>query len=151
MTPNELYAREPEKTGKDLSILVGFYYNHLKEIDCLPYYDIELDSEKNTRITIKYYKDFDFDGRRFWLLASVWFDDKPIMIIQNAGREGDDHHRRIITDASGYADMVKYVAHNLIIAKAFDQVEANTYDPDADVEDLDSFYGNRLDGYFARY
>lgn len=152
MTPNELYAREPEKTDRDIEILVGFRYNHIKEIDNLDYYGTKLDTEKNDRIEIKYYKDFNFDGRRFWRLASVWFDDKPIMTIQNAGREGDDSYRRIITDAPGYGEMAKYIAKELIIydLNSID-VKDDFYDADEEVEGIDNFYGNSLDGHFSRH
>jgi hypothetical protein len=152
MTPNELYARVPEKTDKDLEILTGCYYNHIKEIESLSQYGVKLDPEKNDRIEIKYYKDFDFDGRRFWRLASIWFDDKPIMIIQNAGREGDDSHRRIITDSSGYGEMIGYIAKELIIyeLQSNSKAEDGFYDADEDVEGIDDFYGNSLDGYFER-
>jgi hypothetical protein len=126
VTPAELYARKPERVDHIVGVLGGFYYNHMPEIDdgYMPYED------PNKRIAIRYYKDFDFDGRRFWRLAAVCFDGLPFMIIQNAGREGDDHHRRFITDLHQYKDAVKYV---LSIAKIPDRHETEK------------------DGYFERY
>lgn len=153
MTPNELYAREPEKKDKDLDVLVGHRYNHIKEIESLSMYGVKLAPGKNDRITIKYYKDFDFDYKRFWRLASVWFDDTPIMIIQNAGRGGDDHHRRIITDPVRYGEMIGYIAKELIIYELAGnkKLDGDVHQIDEDVKGIDDFYGNNLDGYFERH
>ncbi len=153
MTPNELYKRMPENSHFDLTCLVGFYYNHIPELDA---YDINNANEKEQRILIKEYKYFDFDGRRCWRLASVWFDDnnladlrhKPVMIIQNAGREGDDHDGRFITDEKLYLEMVTYI-RSLINDRPYQT--SDVVDPDVDINNLTSFYGNELDGHFERY
>jgi len=150
MTPNELYKRVPEKIVLAIEpaseffgggYLEGFYYNHVPEIDGQSKYN------PSDRIKCYIYKDFDFDGRRFWRLAAIWFDDKPIMIVQNAGREGDDHSERFITNWEGYCEMVQHIM-SLRIPDEFEQ--ENLVDPDTDIEGLTSFYGNELDGYFTR-
>jgi hypothetical protein len=38
------------------------------------------------------------DSRRYWELCTAWFDNQPFMIIRRAGREGDDHKSRFITN-----------------------------------------------------
>lgn len=155
MTPNELYKRMPENSHFDLDNLVGFYYNHIPEIDA---HDISNANETEQRVLIKEYKFFDFDGRRFWRLASVWFDGtkddkladayKPVMIIQNAGREGDDYDGRFITDEKLYLEMVTYI-RSLINDRPYQT--SDVVDPDVDINNLTSFYGNELDGHFERY
>jgi hypothetical protein len=148
-TPNELYALEPEKvlTGvfnEHDYIWWGCYFNHVPEID--EYADYE-DSDK---LEVRIYKDFDFDGRRFWRLASIWYDGQPVMIIRNAGREGDDHVSRFVTDRARYIEMV---AHILSLQKVKeDEINDEDFvDPDEEVTNLLEFYGNSLFGWFERY
>ncbi len=151
MTPNELYMRIPENSHYDLEYLIGFYYNHIPEIE-----EISDANEKEQRVLIKEYKNFDFDGRRIWRLASVWFDDnnladfghKPVMIIQNAGREGDDRTGRFITDEKLYMEMIIYLRS---LVKEDRPITSDVVDPDVDINNLTSFYGNELDGHFERY
>src|SRR6185369_14813929 len=94
MKPSDLYARDAEDTWKDLSVLMGCYYKHLPELEQV--WD-RLDLEKNEKVQIKVYRYVDYDGR-------------PVMIIRNAGREGDDHHSRFITDGGRYFEMLKYLS-----------------------------------------
>ena len=155
MTPNELYNRMPEDSHFDLECLIGFYYSHIPEIESLAFTNANEDEQ---RVLIKEYKYFDFDGRRFWRLASVWFDDtkddkladayKPVMIIQNAGREGDDHDARFITDEQLYMEMVTYIRS---LKKEDPNEVYDVVDPDVDINNLTSFYGCDLDGHFERY
>lgn len=142
MTPAELYLRTPEEESKDLSILKGCYYDHLPEVG-----KQGCSFEGNERVTVKYYKLFRFDYRRFWCLASVWLDDLPFMIIQNAGREGDDWHARLITDQEKYSKAVLYLRSFVPI----ELIEFPITPLDFDIPTLTSFYGNSLDGYFERY
>ena len=160
MKPNELYAREPVKVvvpfseeseyGAEyqLRYFCGFRYNHLG-VDDIDIWGIE-SINRSTRVEIKIHKDFDFDGRRFWRLASVWFDRQPVMIIQNAGREGDDYIGRIITDGGRYTLMVKHI-YSLFQYKQGEEFNGDLRDPDEDFDDVDNFYGNNLDGYFERF
>ena len=143
MTPNEMYALEPESVTKDIGILVGYGYNHIPEISFD--FGCEIELESNQRVEVRYLKDFCFDGRRVWILASVWFDGKPVMIIQNAGREGSDHERRFLTDTSTYKEMVGYIQSLLSSVTEDDLVIT---DPDSEVPDLDKFYGHSLSSEF---
>lgn len=145
MKPQELYKREPEKVERDINYLFGTYYNFLPEIEN-PYVWIEPEEVKD--MEVKIYKFFDFDGRRFWKLASVWYKGKPVMITRNAGREGDDHATRFVTDEKQYKLMVEYIKS--ILPVEFTKVE-DVVDPNEDIKDLETFYGNTLDGYFERY
>ena len=151
MTPAALYERKPESVDHTVGILNGFYYNHVPELegDILPYED------PNKRVQIRYYKNFDFDGRRFWRLASVWYETKdcgwkPFMIIQNAGRAGDDHRKRFVTDAALYKEAARYLKTIVMFPERSD-LDKDVVDPLADVPKLTEFYGNELDGYFARH
>ena len=132
--------------------MYGFLEHHIPDIDTFNF-DFT-DNEKTKHIEIRYYKNFDFDGRRYWALAGVFFNEvnnaaarqEPVMILQNAGREGDDHNERFITNEDGYLRMMKY------LRSCMDTDEPNIqYLPDEDIEELDTFYGNSLNGHFKRF
>lgn len=141
MTPNELYKREPEQTVSfietdwDESYIRGCYYNHIPEIDGYAKY------KPTDRIQIRIYKFVLFDSRRFWRLASFWLDDKPVMIIQNAGREGDDHANRFVTSQPLYVEMVSL----LLSLQEPEEIQSDITDPDEEMGEITYFYGYDLD------
>jgi hypothetical protein len=140
MKPSDLYAREPKETWTDVSALVGCYYNHVPELENF-WQHLKLD--RNTKVTIKVYGFLREDTRRFWLLGGVFFAGGPVMIIRNAGREGDDHRSRFITHPASYYDMIKYLAS--LSDPAPKEFEAsNVMSPDQDIEGLGTFYGKTL-------
>ena len=143
-TPRDLYALEPERRDRDLSILKGCYYDHLPELTD-GFYLFEYTAE---RVEIRYYKDFDIDGNRLWRLASVFFDGKPVMILQNAGRAGDDHARRLITDLDQY---YRLVFHLRTYFNTEGESAGDVVALDEPVEGLVEFYGGYLFGHFTRY
>lgn len=143
MTPAQLYARQPESEDSRLSSLHGFNFNHVPELDPATYPDMDPAS----RIVIRYFKNFEFDCRRFWLLAAVCIDGAPFMVIQNAGREGDDHVGRFVTDAGLYTKAAAYLAS---LSRPSDG-KTTFVSPDEEVPGLTDFYGTSLDGSFRRY
>jgi hypothetical protein len=143
-TPNDIYALQPESHAA-LNILTGCYYDFIPETGLQSW---DLHDMASPRVDIRVLKEFYFDHRRFWRLATVWFDGKPVMIIQNAGREGDDHAERFITDADVYMEMI---AHLKSITPAKMESEDKIVAPDQVNEKLTFFYGNALDGYFERF
>lgn len=152
MKPSELYARVPEETTKDLDYLLGCYYNFIPEAiseETQHFMYNNNGMKENTRVEIRIYKYFDFDGRRFWRLTGVFFGGLPVMITQNAGREGDDHTARFVTDVHAYKKMVKYIRELLPLP---DEEEIpDVVSADDDFPGLTDFYGNSLDGYFERF
>ncbi len=148
MKPKELYNLQSESETNDLNLLKGMYYNHIKELDLDTYYFHDNVLELNTKITIKILKDFSFDHRRYWRLATVWFNNKPIMIIQNAGREGDDHSKRFITDEKMYLEMVTFIKS--LLDREIPEVE-DLIDQNTNLIDIDTFYGYSLDSEFEEH
>lgn len=137
MTPRDLYAMTPIRSVKDPSYLQGCYYNHLEEagdVNNLP------GPPDDYLVEVQYIKNHCFDGRRTWTLATVWFKDKPVMVIQNAGREGDDHYERFITDAVLFKEMVDHIKS----LKEQDEPLMGVVDLDQDNPALTSFYGYDL-------
>jgi len=147
MKPSELYKREVEKVDNKIEHLFGHYYNHVPEIHQFDEgYWIENDPTED--IEIHYFKDFCFDGRRTWTLAGVKFRGEWVMITQNAGREGDDHTARFVTNIEVYNNMLNHI-QSLIVGD--EEPLTHQVDVDVDIEGLGSFYSNSLDGVFKRF
>ncbi len=144
MNANQIYALESGSIDISLATLYGWGYNHVPEIDWDEAADEEL---KNERVTVRIVKHHNYDWRRFWRLASVWLDDKPVMIIQNAGREGDDHHARFVTDSEAYREMVEYII-SLFPKPQMKYVE--TIDANENIPGLTRFYSQCLEGPFRK-
>jgi hypothetical protein len=97
ITIQQLYTLNPESTNLHL-------YNFLQHIG--EYFDCDLE---NTKIETRIVRRINFDHRRYWQLASVWFEGKPFGVIQNAGREGRDHVKAFWTDADVYGRAIQYL------------------------------------------
>lgn len=91
----------------ELWSLKGFYYDHIPELGLNDIGYIR--HGNNTRVVIKTHVDHNFDGRRFWRMQSVWLDGQPVMITQNAGREGDDYSERFILNYAAFVNMIAYL------------------------------------------
>jgi hypothetical protein len=134
MKPADFYQLTPIEIlegAEAIGELKGCYYNHIPEIvDDLGWLT------ENTQVFVKSVGYKHIDDRRYWQIAGVWFNEKPIMIIQNAGREGDDHARRFITDEKGFLDMIDYI-RKLINPAIQDKI----YSIEDNIEDLTEFYG----------
>lgn len=137
MNAKQIYELNVLRENKELYEIMGFYYNHIPEVD---FYGVDL--SLNTKVVVKEHGYHNFDGRRFWRLASVWYNDKPVMIIQNAGREGDDHAKRFVTDGKLYSDMVYYL---FSLEKKPDVKVNDIIADDIDIPELTCFYGHSLD------
>jgi hypothetical protein len=163
VTPEELYKISLNSDIEpiyDLSYLApeGSYFNHIRELDpelIRSTGDELTHTTRNHYVKIYLLKNFNFDGRRFWRLGTVFFMDNPVMIIQNAGREGDDHRQVYITNFGTYRDMVEYI-YRISRPKRPEFYEQNDeyrsiVKSDENIADLIEFYGNKLGGYFEPY
>lgn len=144
MTPNNLYEMEPEKVTNEF-VPYLLKNSHVYESG-VPDHDIDWDF-KSDKIEIRVLKDFDFDGRRCWTLCTVWYEEHPVMIIQNAGREGDDHVARFITARERFIEMCIYLRSLVDIEDSDEDVVSC----DKDIPELTDFYSNNLYGFFERY
>lgn len=150
LTPEDIYSMTSQKIHHNIHILCGCYYNHLEDTGIDPFeieHQYDLTSE---RIAIHEIKNFNFDSRRYWRLATVWFDNSPVMIIQNAGREGDDHAERFITNKQKFLDMAQHIK-SLLPIKPKDDITDIVEPTQVLGRKLICFYGNSLDGYFEYY
>lgn len=149
MKPKDLYNMTPERTERivdEWGWPNRVLEHHIPEISSFDLWTKNA-FDQTYRVCINVYKHFDFDSRRYWRLASVVLDGKPIMIIRNAGREGDDHCTRFITDPNGYKELVKLIFS--LYNPRYEELEI--VDENEDIPDLTEFYGNKLDGHFERH
>jgi hypothetical protein len=156
---NELieYAEETKYTPlKEYTRkLVGCYYNHIPEL--VDYNNNHvLDGFYNDGLIVKTIAHFDYDGRRYWNLSMVYFKDISFMMVQNAGREGDDHAHRFIFNDGKYKEIIAELStienpsEYAIFDNAIDGIILN--DDTTIVEDLEEyckeytqFYGNDIE------
>jgi hypothetical protein len=133
MTPRELLAMIPQSVSHDV-------YRVLRE---LPEVDTDVLVDTDESLEWREYAYHNFDGRRIWLLASIHFRGRAALIVQRAGREGDDHHERIVVDVQAYADLVRYAWS--LPKKWPDMISYRCAELDTDDEELTQFYGHSLD------
>lgn len=135
-TPAALYASGFVEESLDVKyFLWGTYFDHVPEVDR------DGDYSSNTRVRVRVHAHYDHDYRRFARLASVWVDGAPVMVIQNGGREGDDHHMRFVTDLGGYRDLVSYLRSINSL-----EIPDEVISPDQEVDGLTYFYDTNLLG-----
>jgi len=135
MTLNEIYALTPASVSNELHRVRKF-------IPESEWGYAELSQDEFPFLQIKYYADHCFDGRRVWELYSIWFNDKPIMLCQEAGREGDDHDESFITDPQAYRDLVNEI-RKFAVTPTEDKC-----DPNVDLPEYTEFYRNNLSEFY---
>lgn len=150
MKISELLQRTPEKVSRDLSYLFGSTCFVPEALDHAGYVAVDLvPPGESDRIEVRVFKEHNFDYRRIWRLAAVYLDGEPVMVIQNAGREGDDYARRFIVDRERYYQLVQAIQ---MIPRSRKEEMEDLYSMEDDIEKLTTFYGASLDqGHWERY
>lgn len=121
------------QAGGDWNDLFGCYYSHIPEVER---HSINYELADKCNISVGYFKYKDFDDRRIWALGKVMLDNVPFMIIQNAGREGDDWSERYIFNEEVYNKAVS------VLRSCYEKEE--NYDlasVDDELKGLVEFYG----------
>lgn len=131
-TPNEFYEMEPIKTSYNLYEIDDHLEELYTEVGYIP--DLE-----QSRVLIKYYMYEHIDHRRVKIFGSIWFDNKPVMLFRNAGREGYDEYDRFITNESLYWEMLDYIRSLLGYSKP---ELRDVIPPDEPCPRLHVFYGD---------
>lgn len=133
VTPAQLYAIEQYEEDFEIGSLWGRYYNHVPEIEDYYAHRINFESIKNEkRIVRRILKHVNYDARRYWEIATVWFDGNPVMVTKNASREGDDNYGRYVTDLNVYGDMVRYLFGKMMVEDGLTKV-VGLNDPQSDI------------------
>lgn len=109
----------------------------------LNFFDMQHE-QKPVRLVKKTHVSYCFDGERVWMLSSMWLDGKPFMLIQNAGRGGDDHQERFITNSELYDAAVVYLQS---LVKSEPSYKHELYQEDYNDEEVTSFYGHHMEEF----
>lgn len=138
MRPIDIYNKTIKTTEKENSVFN--MEEHFPEINFYELGSSSFVEENSSKLTI--YSNFfhSFDYRRYICIYSAWFDGKPFMIMQNAGREGRDHENRFITDIKTYHECMKYLQS--FYAENFPY---EIYSENEDLPELTNFYGYTIE------
>ena len=139
-TPAELYALKP--THVDYGTWHTINVHLSSDVD---YFSLtgNFDAiEKQQRMETRTIVDHDYDGRRGWTLQTVWFDGKPVMVVNSSGRDGDEYHGRWITDSALFGELVAFLRSFTPEAKG-DQVKAS-----AKIPAMTEFYNHSIHDYY---
>lgn len=136
----EPFEGEPDK---DMSCLAGCHFNHVPEVQDSEAWPVFLLAVEVPGVEVRWWVDHSFDHRRVWRIGCVFLDDKPVMVIKNAGREGDDYTARDIIDSGLYAELVARLVVALARMKEEARPTESVVGPEDEVE-VD-FYGESFD------
>lgn len=134
----ELFAQTPLRIERGLGALVGFYYNHLPEVDETSLSGLRYREGAFQEIEVVVFHEAIEDHRRSWLLYGVRFGGRWVMLCRNAGRELDDYHDRQVVDVDAYRALIAYVRAEL--ARLGETPEPEAVSMDTPVEF--TFYGH---------
>lgn len=157
-TIEELLKTEPEKIvnafdGSKDNWLISYCCNHLSELGawCFEEQVASLLINKTCeRIKVHVYKDHPYDQRRLWRLGVIYFDNRPVMVVQNAGREGSDHFERFIINKENYVSLLKhlinYILSNDDLLNSITK-DIKVTDQNEEIKNLTEFYHNSLSNF----
>ena len=131
MSAADLYAMTPIETSHSLWRI----RDHLTEFRD-DWFGLR-DNDEDDKIECRTLADPYIAGDRCHWLATVWFEAKPVMIIQTGGRGGSDHQQRFVTDPGALARMVDYIRATMFEA----QPPKDVIDVNTPLRALTTFYG----------
>jgi hypothetical protein len=138
VTPRQLLAREPIRTerGRDAAYwLEGCYFNHLPEAGAMWIHEMPADADLSG-LEWRLFGQIYIDHRRYHHLAAVYLHGLPVMIITNAGREGDDHSERFVLNEHKVWELAKLVSTTA--------TETPVVGLDQDLPSMTFFYGEEI-------
>jgi hypothetical protein len=140
-SPAELYVLKPTR------IDYGSWHTistHFQE-DNFSYFDVDTDAiEQTQRMETRTLVDHCSDGRRTWTLQTVWFDGKPVMVVNSSGRDGTEYSERWITDPEQFGKLLAFL-------KSFapePEGLSGFVKADTKIPAMTEFYGNTLHDYY---
>ena len=144
--PNDIYRLTPESISNNLEYIANPYFNHVSEtIHDFSLFHVIRSDQIEIRIiseVVKYHRSEVVKYHRIvWRLATVWFDNKPVMVIQNAGKYGHEHSKKFVTDRKTYKRMCDHIKELISIENEDDIKEI---DADKNIKGLVKFYGHRI-------
>jgi hypothetical protein len=137
-TPIELYTLKPVRVDYADFHTVAV---HLPEIN---QYELDFDGiEAGRRFETRTIVDHDYDGRRGWTLQTVWFDGKPVMVVNSSGRDGDEYHQRWVTNLKRFRKLLTWLRTFVPSTGIDGLVKANLVIPS-----MTEFYGATIHDYY---
>lgn len=109
MTLEELLALPFVSETYSPNILIGCYYNHIPELADFNLHTIAEEVEKSERLVIRTIGEHIVDYRRWAAVRILFIDTTPVMLIRNAGREGDDFYDRTVFSPEKYHEMINWL------------------------------------------
>jgi len=133
----DLYDMTPENKTFELDQ----FKNHFDEA---PSNFFWMKENKNEEIEARIIKDMYIDGRRTWVLATMWFNGIPFMVTQNSGRDNDEYTTRFITNYKVFFQAILYLT---LLVQDEQEWNENTKNIDTyeDIPALTEFYGTSLE------
>lgn len=143
----DMYGLDSTVVPLSQGVLNYHWFPEVQELEWKLNCEVEALLEKDGRIEVRQLVHVQVDGSRYLCMQTVWFDGKPVMITQDAGRSGDDHHRRWITDRNTFMSMCQHLRSFL----ATDEEQADVFDPEALVyeEAMFCFYSHDFSKQFG--
>jgi len=135
-SPRDLYALKPEPNDvlwQDEDAV----RRHIDEID-----SSDLDFEEMRKAGRFEYRPLAHSPNWGWQLGTVWFDGKPVMVV-NSGGDDSENRERWVTDAEAFGAMV-------IFLRSFVKDHGVTGFVDADmiIPSMTEFYGSTIHDYY---
>jgi hypothetical protein len=138
-SPAELYALKAPRVD-----YADWHTINVHLSDDVNYFDMDHDAAEATkRMETRTIVDRDFDGRRGWTLQTVWFDNKPVMVVNSSGRDGDEYHNRWITDPAQFAELVTFLRSFTPLTEETGYVKA-----DAKIPAMTEFYNSTIHDFY---
>lgn len=155
MTAKDIYNIK-KYTIKDIDMLMATFNEKERlfpEMSKYEYYDVLNIKDIKGGLEIRCIQDYCFDRRRTWELYTLWKDKKPFMIIQLAGREGDDVVNRYITNKELYIETVEYLESLIEKKDDIETIEEDieTIEEDIEMPLLTNFYGRELEDFYDEF
>lgn len=108
----------------------------VEDVFDFPVSDLWKKMEEDKRVEVRYYVYHCSDGNRGWYLKGLFFDNRPVLLYQSAGRGGRDFSRCFMISYQAFLDLQSYVQ-----GLREPREEHREVPLDEERDDLTSFYG----------
>jgi len=136
VSANMLYSLDREDSYDLYDCGLDDFFCDVRMYD-LPNHAHETQKRVSTRGVVTYWQDSD----RSHSIVTVWFDGKPIGVLQTGGRGASDHLEYWVTDIEGYRNAETFLRS---LVEEDEEYAPIVQDPDEKLQDFTSFYGMHL-------
>ena len=101
----EVARDKPQMVHKRFGEIVGYNYNHIREVNGSEKLEGIDRDHPDSFISIRTIKEYERNNR-YWTWNTIWYRNIPLMIVVNAGRSMGDSFHRFITDVDSYQGLI---------------------------------------------